>query len=71
MLKVLDGLVILFIEFCRETARISISILFMNPGVIKIEFPAADLDGTLASVCLLRHLLVLYSGIPLLMNIFH
>ena len=71
MLKVLDGFVILFIEFCRETARISISGLFMNPGVIKIEFPAADLDGTLASVCLLRHLLVLYGGIPLLMNIFH
>ena len=71
MLQVLDGLIILFIEFCRETARISISILFMNPSVIKIEFPAADLDGTLASVYLLRHLLMLYGGIPLLMNIFH
>lgn len=71
MLEVLDGLVILFIEFCGESARISISFLFMNPGVIKIEFPAADLDRTLASVYLLRHLLMLYSGIPLLMNIFH
>jgi hypothetical protein len=43
----------------------------MNPSVIKIEFSAADLDGTLASVCLLRHLLMLNGGIPLLMNIFH
>jgi hypothetical protein len=71
MLQILDRLIILFIELCRETARISISILFMNPSVIKIEFPAADLDGTLASVYLLRHLLMLYGGIPLLMNIFH
>lgn len=71
MLQVLDGLIILFIEFCGETAGISISVLFMNPGVIKIEFPATDLDGTLASVYLLRHLLMLYGGVPLLMNIFH
>ncbi len=43
----------------------------MNPSVIKIEFPATDLDGTLASIYLLRHLLMLYGGIPLLMDIFH
>ena len=71
MLKVLDGLIILFIEFCGETARISIRILFMDPSVIKIEFPAADFNCTLASVYLLGHLLMLYGGIPFLMNIFH